>query len=108
MNNNKLSPGNKGNLRLYMNKVYLAQTLQLFDVNVAINEGIFGTICDCTQNKKLQQPTENENERISRVLTGTLGGKTTFGNNNRAVRITYLGGWEGQPGGAPRPLRNKF
>jgi hypothetical protein len=31
-----------------------------------------------------------------------------FGNFNKPVAINYLGGWEGQPGGLPKPLRNKF
>ena len=24
------------------------------------------------------------------------------------IRLHYLGGWDGQPGGLPRPLRNRF
>ena len=51
---------------------------------------------------------QSENTRISQILSRTLGGKITFGNLNNPVVINYLGGWEGQPNGIPRPLRNKF
>jgi hypothetical protein len=53
-------------------------------------------------------PSQTENTRISQALTGTLGGKITFGNGNKPVIINYLGGTEGQSGGIPKPLRNKF
>jgi hypothetical protein len=41
-------------------------------------------------------------------MTSTLGGRTVFGNNGVPISITYLGGVQGQSGGSPRPLRNKF
>jgi hypothetical protein len=31
-----------------------------------------------------------------------------YGNLYKPVPLNFLGGWEGQPGGSPRPLRNKF
>ena len=64
--------------------------------------------CQCIQEKVAQfktgynNPTQTQANRVSRAITGTLGGRTTFGNFNRPVGI------EGQPGGIPRPLRNKF
>ena len=71
-------------------------------------------ICGCIQQKanNIKQgwndPSQTENARISRILTGTLGGKTTFGNLNRPAPMNYLGSIEGQSGGSFRPLRNKF
>jgi hypothetical protein len=53
-------------------------------------------------------PSQSENTRISQAITRTLGGRITFGNNNKPAIINYLGGWEGQPGGQFTPLRNKF
>ena len=53
-------------------------------------------------------PTQTEANRITQAITGTLGGKNTFGNFNRPVTVNYLGSWEGQPGGSFRPPRNKF
>ena len=70
--------------------------------------------CQCIQEKVAQiktgynNPTQTQANRISRAITGTLGGKTTFGNFGVPANVTYLGGFEGQPGGSPRPLRNKF
>ena len=71
------------------------------------------TFCGCQpQANKIKQgwndPSQTENKRISQILTGTLGGKITYGNFYKPVTINYLGGWEGQPGGLPRPLRNRF
>lgn len=70
--------------------------------------------CYCIQQRanEIKQgyndPSQTENLRISQILTGTLGGKTTFGNLNRPVTVNYMGGWEGQPGGMPKPPRNNF
>jgi hypothetical protein len=119
-NNNRFTPGRKANLRAFMNRALLKQyygafiTAQTFD---NINNGTDtndGTLCGCIQQKvnSMKQgwntPLQNENIRVSQMLSGTLGGKTTFGNRNKPVTVNYLGGWEGQPGGLPRPLRNKF
>ena len=61
---------------------------------------------------KTNQPVNNifqsENMRVASAITNNLGGRLTFGNLNTPAQLTYLGGIEGQPGGAPRPLRNKF
>lgn len=118
--NNRLTPGNKGNLRLFMNKAFIRQYYQNFNTNQLfeninnaddITEGI---LCGCIaprHNPTKQgwnDPSQTENIRISQAITGTLGGKITYGNFNKPVSINYLGGWEGQPGGLPRPLRNRF
>lgn len=61
---------------------------------------------------KTNQPTntifQSENMRIASALSNNLGGRLTYGNLNTPLELTYLGGVEGQPGGLPRPLRNKF
>ena len=118
--NNRFTPGNKGNLRLFMNKAFIRQYYQNFNTNQLfeninnaddITEGI---LCGCIaprHNPTKQgwnDPSQTENRRISQAITGTLGGKITYGNFNKPVSINYLGGWEGQPGGLPRPLRNRF
>ena len=70
--------------------------------------------CQCLQENwqriktGYNDPVETQSKRITQVITGTLGGKTTFGNFGVPANTTYLGGFEGQPGGSPRPLRNKF
>jgi len=110
-NNNRFTPGNKGNLRLFMNKAFIKQYYQSFNSANDITEG---TLCGCIPQQSnsikqgLNDPSQSENTRISQALTRSLGGKITFGNSNKPVVINYLGGWEGQPNGLPRPLRNKF
>ena len=119
-NTNGFTPGRKSNLRLFMNQAYIQQFYRAFNTNQTfqnINNAddiTQGTLCGCIQPQanKIKQgwndPSQTENKRISQILTGTLGGKTTFGNFYKPVTINYLGGWEGQPGGLPRPLRNRF
>ena len=70
--------------------------------------------CECFQDKVIRvkqgynDPTESNIIRVAHLLDrSTLGGRTTFGNPNIPPLI-YLGGAEGQPGGLPRPPRNKF
>ena len=117
-NNNRFTPGNKGNLRHFIDKEIIRQyyhtfnTSQTFDSNNdQINKDI---LCGCIQQKAnltkqgWNDPSQTENNRISQILTGTLGGKTTFGNFNRPANLNYLGSWEGQPGGSNKPLRNRF
>jgi hypothetical protein len=127
-NNNRFTPGRKANLRGFMNRALIKQnygafinryysefiTAQNFEtINIA-NDLTSDELCGCIQEKANQikqgwnTPLQTQNTRISQILTGTLGGKTTFGNYNKPVTVNYLGGWEGQPGGLPRPLRNKF
>jgi hypothetical protein len=119
-NNNRSTPGNKANLRPLLQKEYLRQYYNYFNttqITQNINNGdqiTEGTLCQCLpfRSNPIKQgyndPSQTENNRIASILTGSLGGKTTFGNINKPVTINYLGGWEGQPGGSPRPLRNKF
>ena len=119
-NNNRFTPGNKGNLRLFIRKEFIRQYYGSFNTNQIydnINNGddiTEGTLCGCIQQRAnlikqgWNNPSQTENNRISQILTGTLGGRTTFGNFNRPVELNYLGGWEGQPGGLPKPPRNKF
>jgi len=119
-NNNRFTPGNKGNLRLFINKEFIRQYYRQFNINQTFNninnanDITEGALCGCIQQRAnlakqgWNDPSQTENNRVSRILTGTLGGKTTFGNFNRHVTVNYLGSWEGQPGGSFRPLRNKF
>ena len=112
-NNNRFTPGNKGNLRLLLNKEFIRQYYNSF--NTSNNTDITdGTLCGCIPPRanSIKQgwtdSSQTENNRIAQAITGTLGGRTTFGNFNNPVKLNYLGGWEGQPGGLPRPLRNRF
>ena len=69
----------------------------------------YETKCTCLQNEstKIQPPTQSQNIRISNILTAQhLGGRTTFGSI--ALVQERLGGREGQPGGLPRILKNRF
>ena len=42
------------------------------------------------------------------LLSNNLRGRITFGNGGLPLQTNYLGGNEGQPGGSPKPLKNKF
>ena len=47
--------------------------------------------------------------RQSNILSSThLEGRYQYGNGNVPVAVNSAGGANGQPGGLPRPLRNKF
>jgi hypothetical protein len=114
-NNNRFTPGNKSNLRQFMNKEIIRQYYRTFNSNqVYVNDISDEHLCGCIQQKTnltkqgWNDSSQTENNRVATILTGTLGGKTTFGNFNRPVTINYLGSWEGGPGGSFRPLRNKF
>ena len=102
------TPGSKSSMRAYMNKVYLMQYYGVTSGDIVSGE------CTCikpTYNKGKQgwnDQTQTENVRISKAITGTLGGRITYGNLNKPATVNYLGGWEGQPGGTRGPLRNKF
>lgn len=119
-NNNRFTPGNKGNLRNFINRQYISQYYKNFNseqLQQNINNGddmTMGNLCNCIQpraNIKKQgynDPTQSENRRLARALAGNLGGRITFGNFNIAVDLALLEGRAGQPGGLPRPIRNKF
>jgi hypothetical protein len=47
------------------------------------------------------------NMRIAQIINSNLGGRITFGNLGNPAEFTNLG-IQGQPGGLPRPPRNKF
>ena len=116
----KFTPGNKANMRLYMQKEYIKQYYRNFS-----NEQIFqnilnsdditqGTLCTCLPNQAnikkqgYNDPIQVQNIRVSQILKDNLGGRTTYGNFYKPVPVNYLGGREGQPGGLPKPLRNKY
>jgi hypothetical protein len=119
-NNNRFTPGNKANLRSFINKSFIRQYYKTFNTtqtteNINNADDISeGTLCGCIQQKAnnvkqgWNDPSQTQNVRISQILTGTLGGRTTFGNFNKPVTVNYLGSWEGQPGGSLKPLRNNF
>lgn len=124
-NNNRYTPGSKSNLRKFLNnqliidqytniiskepnyKEYMANFENAIEANY---------LCQCRQLNKandLKQgyndPSISEASRISqRIQQSNLGGKITFGNLYKPVTLNYMGGWEGQPGGSQKPLRNKF
>jgi len=91
-------------------------------VDPFFNSCSFYENCECIQEKVNQiktgyiDPVQTQSARITQLATQRLGGRTTFGNvglglgvsANARTSNTYLGGIEGQPGGSPRPLRNKF
>ena len=119
-NNNRFTPGNKANLRKSINRQYISQYYTNFN-NSQLQENINngdditdGNLCNCPQiranllKQGYNDPSQIENRRIARALSGTLGGRISFGNFNIAVNLGLLEGWEGQPGGLPRPIRNKF
>jgi hypothetical protein len=116
--NNRFGPGgnnDKNDLRLFMKREVLFQQYGYgYNINQDMGQAA-STLCRCIidETKKktgiditLQQ--ETESKRISRLVRTQLGGRTVFGNNGDAILLTSLGGREGQPGGSPRPLRNKF
>jgi hypothetical protein len=102
----KYTSKNKSNIQYYINRQILQQ------INGITKEDNCSFSCIQPKTNLTKQgyndPSQTENRRISQILTGTLGGKTTYGNFNRPVNIDYLGGWEGQPGGSFKPPRNKF
>lgn len=53
-------------------------------------------------------PMISNNMRIAQMLSRNSRGRITFGDLGVARAINNLGGIEGQPGGMPRVLRNKF
>jgi hypothetical protein len=119
-NNNRATPGNKANLRLLLQKEYLKHFYNSFNTNSVfqnINNAdqiTESTLCLCgtfrANNLKqgYNDPSQTTNMRYRAYASGILGGKPTFGNLNTPQQLNYLGGWEGQPGGSFRPIRNTF
>jgi hypothetical protein len=104
MSRTQFGPGRKGrgNIKNLIKNILLCKFCALY------NE------CQCIQEKVARiktgynSPLQTQANQVSQIITGTLGGKTTFGNFGVPANLTYLGGIEGQPGGSPRPIRNKF
>ncbi len=125
-NNNRYTPGNKANLRKFLNNQLIINqyTDYVSFINAEAGQNILNVdnlleadyLCQCRQLNKandLKQgyndPSISEASRISqRIQQSNLGGKITFGNLYKPVTLNYMGGWEGQPGGSQKPLRNKF
>ena len=104
MSRTQFGPGRKGrgNIKNLIKNILLCKGCALY------NE------CQCIQEKVAliktgyNSPLQTQANQVSQIITGTLGGKTTFGNFNRPVTVNNLGSWEGQPGGSFKPPRNKF
>jgi hypothetical protein len=100
--------GKRANLKKYINRDYLNQQYNL-QQNI-YSEGY----CNCIQDKVLHvkqgfnDPHISESQRISQLIKQKIGGRTMFGNSNIPLAVNSLGGIEGQSGGMPKPLRNKF
>ena len=79
-NNNRFTPGNKGNLRLFMNKSFIKQyyqtfnTTQTFDNINNADDITQGTLCGCIQEQSnsikqgLNNPSQSKNIQISQIL----------------------------------------
>ena len=111
--NHTFTPGNKSNLRRFIAQSYLQQyygTTKNIDIDKCANAN--ANICIAPQVNLLQQAyndsSRTKNARISQILTGRLGGKTTYGNFNQPAVLNYMGGINGQPGGTITPPRNTF
>jgi len=106
--------GLPGNKRYLKRLIDYNSKIAFFNLESKIVGGNPDYFCECFHDKvnRMKQgyndPMQTNSERISQLATNTLGGKTTFGNFNMPAKITYLGGIEGQPGGIPRPPRNRF
>ena len=123
-NNNRYTPGNKANLRHYLqNQLLINRYIDYItfinkenSLNILNANDITDLSCVCrplSKVNKLKQgyndPSIPESVRIAqRIQQSNLGGKITFGNMNKPVEINYLGGWQGQPGGSFKPITNKF
>lgn len=116
-------PGKKGGLRKVLNKLFFCHSSPGQIPFTGTNETCLP--CEgigCIQEKVNQiktgytDPTQPQSFRVAQLATQRLGGRTIFGDFGLGLRIsanartnnTYLGGIEGQPGGSPRPLRNRF
>jgi len=109
------TPGNKANMRRFLREQYLKQFYQPNEESTY--DGTVNGQCRCPNikanilNQGYNDASVSTATRISAVLQNpSIGGKTNYGNNNMIFSelITFLDGREGQPGGLPRPLRNRF
>jgi hypothetical protein len=102
-------PGNKRNVKRlieYNSKIINLESKLVSD-DPDQNCNCFRDKIDKT-NQAYNDSSQTNSERISQVTINALGGRIIFGNYNIPAKITYLGGIEGQPGGIPRPPRNRF
>ena len=97
MSRTQFTPGKKSSIRNLINNIYLHPSCN-FCIQEKVNKMKTG----------YNSPLQTQATRITQIITGTLGGRTTFGNFGVPANINYLGGIEGQPGGSPRPHRNTF
>jgi len=103
-------PGNRSNMRAYIRNAYLNEYYNL-QKDILLNN--YGE-CGCLQfranpiKQGYLDPNISDAQRISQIINSNLGGRTTFGNLDGPVRVNEIGGAEGQSGGLPRFLRNKF
>ena len=103
MSRNYFGPGNSHAISSQIRKIIQRDNYSNDDI-----------VCSCFQetvNKSIRgynDDTQTQAERNSQLVNSALGGRIVFGNNGLPYRITYLGGIEGQNGGSPKPLRNKF
>jgi len=128
MKRRHFTPGKKANLSKLLSDLYYCQTrfsrvletIPNFDPNLDadpfLNSCHIYDNCFCIQEKVNQikngynDPTQPQSFRVAQLANQRLGGRTTFGNVGLGLgigvnaRLTT----EGQPGGSPRPLRNKF
>jgi hypothetical protein len=104
------TPGNKKNLKRLID--YNSKAINNLESQIVSNDP--GYLCNCFKDKvnktfhAYNDSSQTTSGRISQLTINALGGKTIFGNYNIPAKITYLGGIEGQPGGIPRPPRNRF
>ena len=86
-NNLRFTPGNKANLRLFINR----QIIKQFNNITKDDECSLGCLQTKTNLTKqgYNDPSQTDNMRISQILTGTLGGRTTFGNFNTKSCLFY-------------------
>lgn len=119
-NNHRFTPGNQGSnteLRRFMARHVLETYQHNHDGDPQSNT--VQSACDSTfrcgqfSANKLKQgyndPSQTTADRISSMANLVSSkGRVTFGNANTPRPIMFNGGAEGQPGGSPAPLRNRF
>ena len=94
-NINNFVPGKRAHLRTLLNCKSNNQYECFQDKHILIEHGF-------------NDPRQSNNARISKLLSNNLRGQIQFGNNGRPLVTSHLGGIEGQPGGMPKQLKNKF
>lgn len=107
----QFTPGKKAHLRKLLSNEYQKALVKLEGSLVGDDPNYF---CECFVDKvnknsqgQYNNSSQSENMRVAQVVNTHLGGRIMFGNRNDAY-IQFLGGREGQSGGMPQVLRNKF